>query len=64
MLGKNVLVWPRKSRRAKVFKKKCRSKAEGKGGVVLCSKSKNRDLNSTVYSKNGKIVQKKDILYL
>ena len=49
MLGKNVLVWPRKSRRAKVFKKnvvaKHRSRAGGKGGLCtytpLVVKSKN-----------------------
>ena len=50
MLGKNVLVWPRKiTKKAKVFQKKCRSKAQkqgwGKGGLCtytpLVVKSKN-----------------------
>ena len=47
MLGKNVLVWPRKiTKKAKVFKKnvvaKHRSRAGGKGGLSpLVVKSKN-----------------------
>jgi len=50
MLGKNVLVWPRKiTKKAKVFKKnvvaKHRSRAGGKGGLCtytpLVVKSKN-----------------------